>query len=175
MAVRIAGNNCALCAPQLNGFRTTATLPRTCSHAAEKKSIYRFPGPWAAVFSWSLGPSGHLFSSALHFRQSGQSIERLDFNQRPLLISVFATGPVTNAGPASSTPPHLRCSGQISLQVVTDTRRWTPPHPHPHPHGNLNRRRVRWLRHLSESSGEHLGERPAVPCEGPAGAAAADG
>lgn len=73
------------------------------------------------MFTWSLGPPGGLFSFALHFHQSGPSIERLDFNQWPLSIAVgdprtqlvpradgtslFLTQPTTNAGPTSSTPP----------------------------------------------------------------------
>lgn len=93
-----------------------------CIHVAEKKSICCFWGKWTTVFMWSLGPSGGLFSFAFHFHQSGPSIERLDFNQWPLLIAVcdpctqlvlyadetmlFLTQLTTNAGPTSSTPPH---------------------------------------------------------------------
>lgn len=103
---------------------------------------FRVRGRWCSA--WSLGPSGYLLSFALRFRQSGPSIERLDFNQRPLLIAVrgpraqlalyadetslFVAGP-RDKRPAPRRPPLLVAvlGTWIWLQVVTDAR--TGPAP----------------------------------------------
>lgn len=160
----------------------TTTLP-CCFHVAEKKSIYCIWGPWTALFAWSLGPSGGLFSFAFHFRQSGSSIERLDSNQRPLLIAflrpVHSTCAVRRLNAAVSDPADdkrwthfissysLKCIQWILLQVVTDSWRETGPRP------VVTRQKAgeaTWP--LVEECGVHLPQCPAVLYEWPAGAAA---
>lgn len=70
----------------MDGLETTTLFLRTCSHNAENKSIHRLPGPVAGGVLLKSEACGYLFSFTPPLFQSGTSIERLDFNQRLLLI-----------------------------------------------------------------------------------------